>query len=280
VDAFFLLAALGSAGALAVMRALRPRSALIPYIRDCLIVFAAMFVLRCFFYEWFRIPSSSMEPTLRAGDFVIVDKNDYGVSLPFVDGKLTEGRLPSRGEIAVFRYPSDPGVFYIKRVIGLPGDRLSYREDRVYVEGERLGYVFPPEPPGAADGEIPLTASEVAWEGIPGEGWHAVRLSRRLIQNALYPIADREPGCETRQFVEFRSELACEIPEGHLFVLGDNRHHSSDSRVWGFVPVGNLVGPAFRIIFSVSGLERIGNDLSLAPEAPEGLVPDPGEGVP
>lgn len=268
MDAFFLLVTLASGAVWLALR--RLRWPWVVYVRDLFIVFAVMFVLRCFFLEWFRIPSSSMEPTLRAGDVVVVDKNDYGITLPFVSGKVTGGRLPERGEIVVFRYPPDPDVFYIKRVVGLPGDRLVYRQDQVLANGEAFRRALVGEEVHTYAQNGSSRTLQVLWEEIAGGGWHRILLNPGSWPRGHYRIADREDGCAMADSEVHGPELVCDIPEGRVLVLGDNRHHSSDSRDWGFVPVENLVGPAFGVIFSLPEVSRIGTGLAPREAPPDG----------
>ncbi len=173
-----------------------------------------------------------MEPTLQSGDFVFVDKNDYGFRFPVLDWRMGGGRLPMRGEIVVFRYPPDEDLFYIKRIIGLPGEFVSYRGDRVFIDGIPLGQK-------TADSQFDDSRT-LLWENIGDSGRHPIFLGSR-----------ESPPYGRR------------VPADHYFVLGDNRHHSSDSRVWGFVPRENLIGPAFRIGISFSDWKRIGRSLAL-----------------
>jgi signal peptidase I len=177
--------------------------ALVEYAKAFFPVLAAVLVLRSFVAEPFRIPSASMVPTLEVGDFILVNKYAYGLRLPVVDSKLVETGQPARGDVVVFRYPPDPSQDFIKRVIGLPGDVVEYRDRTLYINGERV-----PQ----QDGRERLGATE-----------HRVKLA---------PWLPEQPG----RWV---------VPEGHFFVMGDNRDNSRDSRVWGFVPEANLVGRAF-----------------------------------
>lgn len=190
-------------------------------------VILAVLLLRSFLFEPFRIPSSSMVPTLLQGDFILVNKFGYGLRLPVLHTLILPIGEPERGDVAVFRYPPDPSKDFIKRIVGLPGDMLTYNDKQLRINGEPvpLRSLGPYRGPGA-----PAYEPALAFEELLGERRHLV-------------LHVRERGA---------MDLRAEVPPGHYFVMGDNRDNSADSRRWGFVPEENLVGKAFLIWFSVN----------------------------
>lgn len=200
-----------------------PPSRTVEYAKSFFPVFLAVFLLRSFLYEPFRIPSGSMMPTLLIGDFILVNKFDYGIRLPVLDFKIVEIGSPARGDVVVFRYPKDPSTPFIKRVVGLPGDEVGYYDKVLHVNGtpvaqDTLG-VFTGVGPSAS-----MTGASHRRE-LLGDKPHDI-----LIQTG-YPSAGGK----------------MTVPQGHYFVLGDNRDNSRDSRYWGTVPDQNLIGRAFGI---------------------------------
>ncbi|MFA5521304.1 MAG: signal peptidase I [Castellaniella sp.] len=208
-----------------------------------------VFVLRSFLVEPFRIPSGSMLPTLQSGDLILVNKFQYGIRLPVVDWKVLELGSPQRGDVVVFRYPVDTSVDYIKRVVGVPGDTVQYRNkvlsiNGVPVEQVRDGDYFEPD----------RGAYIAQYQEALGEAGHRILLNRRSPQ-FLTPISDF-PYRDHCEYVN--TGVRCVVPEGHYFMMGDNRDNSLDSRYWGFVPDDNIVGRAFFIWMNFSQLSRIG----------------------
>jgi signal peptidase I len=199
------------------------RPKVVEYARSFFPIFLAVLLLRSFLVEPFRIPSGSMMPTLLIGDFILVNKFAYGVRLPVVDKKVVEVGSPQRGDVAVFRYPEDPSIPFIKRIVGLPGDRIAYYNKTLYVNGAPA----PQQPAGLYTGVgsgAVMSGAEMRVEQLPGRS-HPI-----LVQGG-------SPSVEGQLVV----------PEGHYFVLGDNRDNSRDSRYWGTVPDDNLIGKAFLI---------------------------------
>ena len=204
-------------------------STLVEYSKSFFPVILAVLLLRSFLVEPFRIPSGSMMPTLLVGDFILVNKFAYGIRLPVLDSKIVEIGEPQRGDVVVFRYPKNPTIDYIKRVVGLPGDRVGYFNKVLYINGQAIGQV----PAGVYVGK---------GSGISMSG--ASKRSEQLdgIRHDILVMAG-SPGLEG-EFV---------VPEGEYFVMGDNRDNSNDSRFWGSVPETNLVGKAFRIWMNWDG---------------------------
>lgn len=208
-----------------------------------------VFVLRSFIVEPFRIPSGSMLPTLQNGDLILVNKFQYGVRLPVIDRKIIELGEPARGDVVVFRYPVDPAIDYIKRVIGLPGDTVDYRDKILRINGQVV--------PQTRDGDYfePDRSSYIArYRELLNERSHDILVNRQARQD-LMPITNfpYRDACEYSG-----SGIRCTVPQGHYFVMGDNRDNSLDSRYWGFVPESYLVGRAFFIWMNFSELGRIG----------------------
>jgi len=208
-----------------------------------------VFVLRSFVVEPFRIPSGSMLPTLQAGDLILVNKFSYGIRLPVADVKVLDTGTPRRGDVMVFRYPVDPKTDYIKRVVGLPGDEIAYIDQKLYVNGElvpheRDGDYFEPD-------RVTYTAS---YKEKLGEVEHNILLDERRYAE-IGPIWSY-PHQGSCQYL--RNGIRCKVPPGNYFAMGDNRDNSLDSRYWGFVPDGNIVGKAFFIWMNFGDLSRIG----------------------
>ncbi|MBK1723781.1 signal peptidase I [Thiocystis violacea] len=204
---------------------------LVEYAKSFFPVIFAVLVLRSFLVEPFRIPSNSMMPTLLTGDFILVNKFSYGLRLPVVNTKVVDIGEPRRGDVVVFKFPLDPKTDYIKRVVGLPGDEVAYHDKTIYVNGEAMPQLPIGTYTGVGSGKE-MTGAREALESLSGVD-HAI-LKR--------PGAPDLPfGCQVLAFG------AVKVPEGHYFVMGDNRDNSNDSRCWGFVPEDNLVGKAFAI---------------------------------
>jgi signal peptidase I len=199
-------------------------------------VILIVFLLRSFLVEPFKIPSSSMVPTLLVGDFILVNKYTYGIRLPVANRKIVQLGDPQRGDVMVFRYPEDASLDYIKRVVGLPGDRVEYRKVDDYLSKERMQFSRRfVETLNSTEHQILLEDDAPAF----------------MPPSRSFPHAGN---CNYNM-----NGLACTVPPGHYFVMGDNRDNSSDSRVWGFVPDENIVGRAFFIWLNLNELGRFGS---------------------
>ncbi|MCB1959592.1 MAG: signal peptidase I [Rhodocyclaceae bacterium] len=212
-------------------------------------VILAVFFLRSFLVEPFKIPSGSMIPTLLVGDYILVNKFTYGIRLPVINKKIIDLNEPQRGDVMVFRYPENPSLDYIKRVVGLPGDTVEYFDKRLKINGEAV----PTQAAGQYLHRDRLYASAQYVEALGGVT-HAVL--NDADKPAFVPQIKRFPQREKCTYTN--SGVRCTVPPGHYFVMGDNRDDSSDSRVWGFVPEENIVGKAFLIWFNFSDLGRVG----------------------
>lgn len=213
-------------------------------------VIAAVFFLRSFLYEPFKIPSSSMLPTLQAGDLILVNKFTYGVRLPIVNKKVIPINDPQRGDVVVFKYPKDLSMDYIKRVVGVPGDRVVYRNKRLTVNGKEARYQALPE---YLDEER-LHYSKHYVERMNG-------VEHGILNDDGAPAYVPNPDSfKMKELCNYNSEgFACTVPAGHYFMMGDNRDNSLDSRFWGFVPDSYLVGKAFLIWMNLRDVKRIGS---------------------
>jgi signal peptidase I len=223
-------------------------------------VIAVVFVLRSFLFEPFKIPSGSMIPTLWVGDLILVNKFHYGVRLPVINLKITDGNPVERGDVMVFRYPPKPNLDYIKRVIGLPGDEIAYLNKQLTINGQPV----PKTPLPDFFEEDSLRYIKQFEERIPlGDKPEASVTSVRL--HRLLNDADRPafvPGADEFMYKDncrYTVEgVTCKVPAGHYFMMGDNRDNSLDSRYWGFVPEKNIVGKAFFVWMNFGNLKRIG----------------------
>ena len=213
-------------------------------------VILIVFLLRSFLFEPFKIPSGSMTPTLLVGDLILVNKFDYGIRLPVINQKIIANRDPARGDVVVFRYPPDPRMDYIKRVIGLPGDEVAYLNKVLTINGQRMDTGPLPD---FYDDDSRRYAQQLR-EKL-GAVEHSILIDKN--RPAFVPGVQDFPNSDACLYSG--EGVTCKVPAGHYFMMGDNRDNSVDSRYWGFVPDRNLVGRAFFVWMNFGNLGRIGS---------------------
>ncbi len=228
---------------------------LVEYARSFFPVILIVFGLRSFLVEPFKIPSGSMMPTLLIGDFILVNKYTYGIRLPVVNRKVVQLNDPQRGDVVVFRYPADPGLDYIKRVIGVPGDRVEYRDKQLTINGRPVAAEHAGTYSYVGNGLNYVTAM-VYEESLNGKS-HTM-MTEPGKPSVMPPQVMDFPFREQCSYNVDGEGFACTVPAGQYFVMGDNRDASNDSRYWGFVPDRNIVGKAFLIWMNFDELGRIG----------------------
>ena len=219
------------------------------YSRSFFPVILIVFLLRSFLVEPFKIPSGSMLPTLFVGDFILVNKFTYGVRLPILNTKVLELGTPERGDVMVFRYPKDESVDYIKRVVGLPGDKVSWINRRLTINDQPITTVSAGEFVNRERYQVSKQFSEKL-----NTDPHLMLIEEDA--PSILPYVEQFPNRENCHYTQ--EGVTCTVPQGHYFMMGDNRDNSQDSRVWGFVPDRNIVGKAFLIWFNFNELSRIG----------------------
>ena len=213
-------------------------------------VILIVFVLRSFLFEPFKIPSGSMIPTLLIGDFILVNKFTYGIRLPVINQKIIDINLPQRGDVMVFRYPEDPSLDYIKRVIGLPGDTVAYQNKRLSINGKAV--------------EMEKIADYNHSERMYYSEQYVAKMGdveHKLLNDSDAPaFIQGVSNFPNRENCTYNAVgVICKVPAGHYFMMGDNRDNSKDSRYWGFVPEQNIVGKAFFVWMNFSFPSRIGS---------------------
>lgn len=211
------------------------RPSLIEHGAGFFMVIFVVLVLRSFVFEPFRIPSESMVPTLQNGDFVVVSKFAYGVRLPITNKKVFEVGQPERGDVVVFRYPPQPEIDYIKRIVGLPGDTISMRNNRLTINGKVVDYV---------------TEAEFSAYAVDSCGTLFNEILPTQTGTMQHGMLDDQRNCSASGGLARAAFRPMTVPEGQYWVMGDNRQHSADSRSWGFVPEDNLAGKATYIWFN------------------------------
>jgi signal peptidase I len=212
-------------------------------------VIVLVFLLRSFVFEPFRIPSGSMVPTLLVGDLIVVNKFHYGIRLPVINKKIIANHEVQRGDVIVFRFPKNPSVDYIKRVVGVPGDVVAWRNQRLYLNGQEV--------PTAVQGPFydrSSTRSRTRYTESLGAVAHDM-----LVERDVLPIIPPDPTMPFADQCQYSVEgVTCKVPAGHYFMMGDSRDNSEDSRFWGFVPDANIVGKASAVWMHFWDFSRIG----------------------
>ena len=214
----------------------------IEYPKSFFPVILIVFLLRSFLVEPFKIPSSSMRPTLEVGDFILVNKFTYGIRLPIIEKKIVDINTPQRGDVLVFRYPLDTSLDYIKRVVGVPGDEVVYKDKQLIINGQ-------PQPlkPGGSysylEGSLAFVTTQRFEEKL-GNATHDVAHLNDAPPVRMVGVRSF-PGRENCVYND--SGFTCKVPPGSYFMMGDNRDNSEDSRYWGFVPDDHIRGKAFFI---------------------------------
>jgi signal peptidase I len=214
----------------------------IEYPKSFFPVILIVFLLRSFLVEPFKIPSSSMRPTLEVGDFILVNKFTFGIRLPIIEKKIIELNQPQRGDVMVFRYPLDPSLDYIKRVVGVPGDEVTYKDKQIFINGK----AEPLKADGTysyLEGSLQFVSTRLYEENLEGHV-HAVAHLPDVPPVRMGGVRSF-PGRENCVYNE--SGFTCRVPPGQYFMMGDNRDNSEDSRYWGFVPDDHIRGKAFFI---------------------------------
>ena len=213
-------------------------------------VIIVVFLLRSFLFEPFKIPSGSMIPTLMINDLILVNKFHYGLRLPVINIKIFDNHTPQRGDVMVFRYPPKPSLDYIKRVVGVPGDEVSYLNKNLTINGKPLNKAALPD---YFDQDTMR---------------YSKQFEETTVDKKYFLLNDDDrpafiPGADDFQYKEncrYSSEgVVCKVPQGHYFMMGDNRDNSLDSRYWGFVPEKNIVGKAFFVWMNFGNFKRIGS---------------------
>jgi signal peptidase I len=214
-------------------------------------VILVVFLLRSFLFEPFKIPSGSMVPTLLVGDLILVNKFHYGVRLPVINKKIIDNHAVERGDVMVFRYPVDPRLDYIKRVVGIPGDEVAYLNQKLTVNGQPV----PVTPQGDHYDDDSMSYAPMFSEKL-GAVEHKIRVNPGRT-SYTGPGPHNFPFSENCRYSP--EGVVCKVPPGHYFMMGDNRDNSQDSRFWGFVPDENIVGKAFFVWMNFGNLGRIGS---------------------
>jgi len=218
---------------------------LVEYAKSFFPVILVVFCVRSFIVEPFKIPSGSMMPTLLAGDYILVNKFTYGLRVPVLNNTFIKINQPSRGDVFVFHYPPQPSIDYIKRVVGLPGDKISYQNKQLTINGKHLDVSDERNYEYLMSGLNVITAKE--YKEQLGTVQHDILIHDVVGNYETNAIGDK-----------FANNEEITVPEGQYFAMGDNRDNSSDGRVWGFVPEKNLVGKAFFIWMNFDHFSRIG----------------------
>lgn len=229
---------------------LNTKKLIINFIRNLSFVFPSIFlvfIIRSFILEPFKIPSASMMPNLISGDFILVNKFCYGIKFPIFNKKIISISLPKRGDIVVFRYPKDTSLTYIKRVIGLPGDVIEYKNNILFINNKLIS-----KKQISANFSNKFTGNICLFK-------ENIKNKKHIILDNCDSESDINNNSTKKDFFEYNTyNIKYKIPSNNYFMLGDNRNNSSDSRYWGFVEEKNIIGRAFFIWMNFSNLNRIG----------------------
>jgi len=222
-------------------------------------VIAAVFILRSFLFEPFKISSGSMIPTLHIGDLILVNKFHYGIRLPVLNIKVMDNNPVQRGDVMVFRYPPKPSLDYIKRVVGVPGDKIAYINKVLTINGQLVSKLSVPEFFDADTMRYSKQFEEAMPIGSTPSQMNKLRIHRLLNDDRVPNFVSGINDFAFKDNCSYTVEgVECTVPEGHYFMMGDNRDNSMDSRYWGFVPDKNIVGKAFFVWMNFANPSRVG----------------------